>query len=58
MRESAHMLWLVACAIGATLIVALVIIFRRARAHRELELADELLDKEIRAAGDTSRTDR
>ena len=39
-------LWLVVCAIGGAVVVALALVYRRARAHRELELAERLLDEE------------
>lgn len=45
-------LWLVACAIGLAVLGALAVIYRRAAAERELELADELLDEELRAASE------
>ena len=45
-------LWLVATSIGAAVLLSLVIIYRRAAAHRSLELADELLDEELRAAAE------
>jgi len=40
-------LWLVACAIGLAVLAALVLVYRRAAARRELEIVDELLDKEL-----------
>lgn len=43
-------LWLVASAIGGAVLLALAVVYRRAAARRELELADELLDEELRAA--------
>lgn len=39
-------LWLVASAMGATVLVVLAVIYRRAAARRELELADEAIDAE------------
>jgi len=45
-------LWLVACAIGLCVLGALAVVYRRAAAERELELADELLDEELRAAAE------
>ena len=41
-------LWLVACAIGAAVLVALAVVYRRAARRREIELLDELLDEELR----------
>ena len=44
-------LWLVASAIGVAVLLALVVVYRRAAATRELELAEQLLDDEYRACG-------
>lgn len=41
-------LWLVACAAGVAVLVALAVVYRRAAARRELELVDELLDDDLR----------
>lgn len=49
-------LWLVASFIGAAILIALAVIYRRAASRRSLELADELLDAELRAAAE--RLDR
>lgn len=43
-------LWIVACAIGATAVAVLALVYRRAAARRALEVADEILDEEIRTA--------
>ena len=40
-------LWLVACGIGLAVLAALVLVYRRAAARRELEIVDEILDKEL-----------
>lgn len=40
-------LWLVACGIGLAVLAGLAIAYRRAAARRELELVDELLDREL-----------
>lgn len=45
-------LWLVASFIGTAILIALAVIYRRAASRRSLELADELLDAELRAAAD------
>lgn len=42
-------LWLVASSIGAAVLVALGVVYRRAAAQREVELAEELIDEEYRA---------
>jgi hypothetical protein len=42
------MLWAVACGIGACVIAVLVAVYRRAAAHRELELAERLLEEDER----------
>jgi len=49
-------LWLVASFIGAAILIALAVIYRRAASRRSLELADELLDAELRTAAE--RLDR
>lgn len=49
-------LWLVASFIGAAVLLGLAIIYRRAASRRSLELADELLDAELRTAAE--RLDR
>jgi hypothetical protein len=41
-------LWLVACLVGAAVLIALALVYRRAAARRELELVDELLDEDLR----------
>jgi hypothetical protein len=41
-------LWLVASCVGLGVLAALVLVYRRAAARRELELVDELLDEELR----------
>jgi hypothetical protein len=56
MRDSADILWFVACAIGAILIAVLIVIFRRARAQRELELAEQILDEDLRSLDASRRT--
>ncbi len=40
-------LWIVACSIGGAVLVVLVIVYRRAAAARELELAEEILAAEL-----------
>lgn len=42
-------LWLVASAVGVAVLVALVIVYRRAAARRELELAEAAIDAEYTA---------
>lgn len=42
-------LWLVASLVGTIVLVALVIVYRRAAARRELELADAAIDAEYTA---------
>lgn len=39
-------LWLVASAVGVAVLVLLAVIYRRAAAQREVELADEAIDAE------------
>lgn len=39
-------LWLVASSIGAAVLVVLAIVYRRAAAHRELELAEAAIEEE------------
>jgi hypothetical protein len=41
-------LWIVASSIGGAVLVALAVIYRRAAARRELELAEQLLEEEYR----------
>lgn len=41
-----HLVWLVATAFGAALLLALVVVYRRARARRELEEAERILAEE------------
>jgi hypothetical protein len=41
-------LWLVASSIGGVVLVVLALVYRRAAARRELELAEELLEAEYR----------
>lgn len=43
-------LWLVASVIGAVVLVVLAIVYRRAAAHRELELAEAAIEAEYTAA--------
>lgn len=40
-------LWIVASSIGGAVLVALVVVYRRAVACRELELAEQALDAEF-----------
>lgn len=47
-------LWIVVSAVGAAVIAALAILYRRAAARRELELADEILDEEIATSSGSS----
>lgn len=42
-------LWLVASAVGMVVLVALAIVYRRAAARRELELAEAAIDAEYTA---------
>ena len=41
-------LWIVACAIGAAVIAVLIVMYRRAAAQRELEVAEEALEEDFR----------
>ncbi len=41
--EATRMVWVVASAIGAALLVVLGIVYRRARAQRDLEEAERLI---------------
>jgi hypothetical protein len=41
-------LWIVASSIGAAVLLVLGVIYRKAAARRELEVAEELLDEEFR----------
>lgn len=41
-------LWLVASSIGAATLLVLAVVYRRAAARRELELAEELLEDEYK----------
>lgn len=43
--EATRMVWIVASVIGAILLVALGVIYRRARARRELEEAERLISE-------------
>jgi len=42
-------LWLVATSIGTVVLVALGVIYRRAAAQRELEIAEEVIEDDYRA---------
>jgi cell division septation protein DedD len=42
-------LWLVASSVGAVVLVALAVIYRRAAARRELELAEAAIEEEYAA---------
>jgi hypothetical protein len=44
-------LWIVASSIGGAVLIGLVVVYRRAVARRELELAEEVLEAEFRACG-------
>lgn len=44
-------LWLVASSIGGAVLVVLAVVYRRAVALRELEVAEELIDAEYRELG-------
>jgi hypothetical protein len=46
--------WLVACGLGAAMMVALVAVYRRARARRDLEEAEAVLAAEETATRDGS----
>jgi len=41
-------LWIVASSIGVAVLLALVVVYRRAAARRELELVEEVLEAEFR----------
>jgi hypothetical protein len=42
------MLWIVASSVGVAALLVLVVVYRRAVARRELELAEEALEDEYR----------
>ena len=41
-------LWIVVSSIGGVVLVALVVVYRKLAARRELEIAEEILDAEYR----------
>jgi len=41
--QHTHLVWLVASGLGAALLVALAMVYRRARSRRELEEAERVL---------------
>jgi len=42
------MVWLVACGFGVAAVALLAVLYRRAAARRELEVAEQLLDEAYR----------